>query len=204
MKDSRGFAKYEIVTVLLLMICVFVFLFYVLLGGLSTQKINTMKESALNFSKVVATNIASFHNLNTIYLGEAIDEKVIGNIKSPVSSGDCDISESKIHISNGEPIITFRCGNYLLDEVKATEIDKAELYEVGEWTTEKITGGEEKVLYNCLKNGKEIYPNYYEELYFISLLNKDNNTNYYFAKDVKGTCDVVSKTFYRVKEKYKK
>ena len=204
MKDSSGFAKYEIVTVLLLLICVFAFLLHVLLGGLSTQKINTMKESALSFSKTVATNIASFHNVNTVYLGEAVDEKVLDTIKSPVSSGNCDITESKIHISNGEPIITFRCGKYLLDEVKATDIDKAELYEVGEWTTEKITGGEKKVLYNCLKNGKEIYPNYYEELYFISLLNKDNNTNYYFAEDVHSTCNVVSKTFYRVKEKYKK
>ena len=51
----------------------------------------------------------------------------------------------------------------------------------------------------------ESYDEYYEELYFVSRINKDNNKKYYFASDIaKDDCKVVTKTFYREKEEYEK
>ena len=200
MRNNKGGIKYELVTIILLGLIIFAFLFYVLLGGLSKHKVKTMKENAITFSKTVATNIASFHNVDTVYLGEAINEKVIERIKNPVGTGDCDITESKVSFDNGKPLVTLRCGEYLIDNEKAVDEESMKIYKVGKWKEEKIKDGEEKTLYNCEKDGKLVYSDYYEELYFISKVNKDNDTDYYFAKDIKDTCKVVSKSFYREKE----
>ena len=56
------------------------------------------------------------------------------------------------------------------------------------------------VLYNCKDGDSEKYPEYYEELYFVSRVNIDYGTSHYFARDVSSTCEVLSKTFYRTKE----
>ena len=78
------------------------------------------------------------------------------------------------------------------------------IYKVSEWTTDKKKNSnnlESKKLYNCIKNGKEVYTQYYEDLYLVSKIDKDFNTNYFFIKDIdKDTCKVVGKTFYRTKE----
>ena len=58
---------------------------------------------------------------------------------------------------------------------------------------------EERILYNCKSNGKEMYDRYYEELYFVYEINKKYDTDYYSVSDIKD-CELVSKTFYRTKE----
>ena len=50
--------------------------------------------------------------------------------------------------------------------------------------------------------GKLVFPDYYEELYFVYELNKKYNSNYYYSNGVK-ECKVVSKTFYRTKKEIK-
>ena len=200
MRNNKGFMKHELITVILILLVIFAFLFYLFLGGLSKQKVDTMKENAVTFSKTVVANIASFHNIDTVYLGEAIDEKLIEGIKSPVGGGDCSISESKVTFKDGNPLVTLRCGDYLIDSENVNATDKMKIYKVGKWEEKKLENGGEKTLYNCKKDKKLVYDEYYEELYFVSRINKDNDTEYYFVKDIKDTCEVVSKKFYRTKE----
>lgn len=202
MKNNKGGIKYELITIILALLLIFAFLFYGLLGGLSKQKIKTMKENAVTFGKTVATNIASFPNVETVYLEEAIDEKVIDKIKNPTGRGECDPKESKVVFEDGNSLVTLRCGDYLIDNENIMDEDSMKLYKVGKYQEKKLTGKnvEKKELYNCKKDKKLLYPEYYEELYFIVKLNKDNGTDYYYAKDVKDTCKVVTKTFYREKE----
>ena len=180
---------------------------YIFLGGVSGQKIDTMKENALSFQKTVATNIASFHNVDTVYLDEAIKEEFIGNIKSPFGGGNCDVTQSKVNFVEGKPYVTLKCGDYLIDKAVFNDKDSVDLFKVTAWSEKEIKGDDVETieLYNCTKDGKEVYDQYYEELYFIVKMNSDNQTNYYFANDIpKDKCTVVKKNFYRHKEKVTK
>ena len=199
MKNNKGFGKFEVLTVIVILLCIFAFLAYSFLGGTSKQKVDTMKENALNFSKTVTTNVASFHNVDVVYLGEAIEEKVIGNIKNPFGSGNCDAGESKVTYRDGQAFVTLKCGEYLIEDEKFSDKEKVDIFHVGDWTTKKISKDyEKKKLYNCQDKGKDIYSDYYEELYLVAKVNKDYNTDYYFVDEI-DICNVVSKTFYRTK-----
>lgn len=202
MKNNKGFGKFEVLTMIAVVLLIAAFLMYTTLGGVSKQKIKTMKNNAIKFSDVVNTNISSFHNTETVYLKEVIDEGILKKIKSPFSSGNCDETESKVEIIDGLPYVTLKCDKYLLEKVKPDNSDDVKLYEVGKWTTEKPSDDfEKKSLYNCSASGKEMFDNYGEELYMISRINKQEGTNYYFADSgVEATCKVKTKTFYRTKK----
>ena len=199
MKNNKGFAKYEVLTVVVLLICVFAYLLYCLLGGVSNQKLETFKDSAINFQKAVSTNINTFHNTENVYLGEVIDEKFLTRIKNPFGFGDCSLSDSKVQYIDSYYYVTLKCGNYLIDKANFVGNNKVKYYEVSNWSEKKNHDDDEEMeLFNCLENGKEKYPEYYEELYFVSLINRDFDVDYYFADSV-NECKVVSKTFYRSK-----
>jgi hypothetical protein len=201
MTNNFGFGRFEILTVIVLIMCIFAFLMYSILGGADNQKFSTMIDDAINFSKVVSTNSNSFHNTETIYLDEVINEGLISKMKSPFSSKSCDVTESKIEYIDGYPYVTLKCDNYLIDKTKINSKSNVTIYKVGNWTTKKKNSDdEEKVMYNCSNNGKELYSSYYEELYLVSKLNADNGTSYFFIDDASSDCDSVSKTFYRTKE----
>ena len=53
MKNNKGFGKFEVLTVFVLVIAIFAFLMHSVLGGATGQKISTMKDSAISFSKIV-------------------------------------------------------------------------------------------------------------------------------------------------------
>ena len=201
MKNNKGFVKFEVVTIILVLLIVFAFLFYMILNGAGGQKFETMKENASLLSKAVATNIGSFHYTNTVYLEEAIDEGVFNKIKNPFGSGNCDASESKVETIDGKTYVTLRCGKYLLEKENFADTKNVPFYEVGEWTEKKPEGNdvEEKEMYNCLDNDQEVFDQYHEELYFVYQVNKKYETDFYFAKDVDndGVCEVETKTFYR-------
>ena len=172
-----------------------------LLGGVSSQKLQTMKDNANSFSRTVANNMNSFHNTENVYLGEAVDEKILKSIKSPVGGGYCSLSESFVHFSDGMPYVTFRCGDYLIENVNFSGNTNFPVYKVSDWKEKKTNDDdEEKVLYNCKDKGKEIFDEYYEELYFVYLINKKYDTEYYFAVNASAVCQVEKKTFYRTKE----
>ena len=137
-----------------------------------------------------------------MYLGEVIDEALIKKIKNPTQKGFCSESESLVRLVDDLPMVTLRCGKYLLQDYSAKS-KKTEFYEVSNWSEKKIDSDsvEEATLYNCVKDGKELFKEYYEELYFVYLVNKEFQTDYYFASQVDKTkCEVVSKIFYRTKE----
>lgn len=206
MKNSNGFGKFEVLTMIAILLIIFGLLSSIILGGTSSKKLDTMKNSAVSFSKTVSTNINSFHNLENVYLGEAIDEKIIKKIKNPTGSGYCSESESIVQIIEGDPYVTLRCGDYLIEKTNfaGVSINDIDVYKVSKWNTmQSGDDDEERTLYNCKEKGKEIFDEYYEDLYFVYLINKKYNTDYYEARAVHGECEVVSKSFYRTKEKVK-
>ena len=81
------------------------------------------------------------------------------------------------------------------EENKAEAKDKKKEKEKEKTKKDNI---EERKLYNCKKNGKQVYEDYTEELYFVFKYNYDYHTDYYFANDV-DDCEVQTKTFYRQK-----
>lgn len=199
MKNNKGFGKFEILTVLVLMLVVFCILSMNLFGGVSKQKLETMKKSAVSFTNAVTTNIATFHNTETVYLQEVIDEKLISPIKSPVGGGNCSSADSYVELIDGMPYVTLKCNNVLFEKENLVN-SNIKAYKVSDWMTDKKKDDmEERVLYNCNSKGKEIFDRYYDELYFVYEINKKYGTDYYFASDVE-ECKVVSKTFYRTKE----
>ena len=203
MKNSLGFGKFEILTVIVLLLGIFAFLLYGLLGGASHRKIEAMKDNAISFSKIVTANISSFHNTETVYLQEAIDERLMSSMKSPVSGGNCSVNESFVHLKSGLPYVTLRCGKFLIEDANFSGNQENDVYEISNWSLKKISGDgvEKKTLYNCKESNKEVFSEYYEELYFVYEINKKYNTDYYFADDISSNCKVVSQTFYRRKKK---
>lgn len=205
MKNNRGMGKFEVLTMIVLLMAIIAYILWYFLSGSDSQKFNTMKKNAVNLSKTVSTNINSFHNTEHVYLGEVINEGLIGKVKSPFSAKDCSLSESKVDFHNDLPSVTLKCDNYLIDNVRfSSTYNDVPIYKVGKWQLEKIDGEyEEKELYNCLDGGKEKYPEYYEELYFVSRINEDYGRSHYFADTISGECQVVKKTFYRTKVRVK-
>ncbi len=201
MKSNHGFGRFEVLTVIVVLLGIFAYLGYKVVNG-SYHKYETMKDSAINFSKAVTVNFSSFHNSETVYLDEVVDEQLLKKIKSPVSSGYCSGSESVVELIDGMPYVTLRCGNVLIDKVNFSETDqKIDYYKVSNWSEQKKNDTDEEItLYNCIDNGKEVFDEYYQELYFVYRINKEYETSYYFASSVKSVCQVVSKTFYRTKE----
>lgn len=201
MRNNKGFGKFEVLTVMVICLIIFCVLFYTILGASPTRKMKTMQEDAISFTKTATTNSNSFHNTETFYLKEVIDEKLMDEINNPFGKGSCSSEESKIEIEeDGFAYTTLKCGKYLIDHAIVTDGKKVDVYEVGEWKDTKEKNDEEKTLYNCIKDGKEIYDDYYEELYFVYRINKDYQKDYYFATEVKSICKVVSKNQYRSKK----
>ena len=205
MKNNKGIGKFELLTVLVFGIALIALLLWFILGNVSKERYNTMRKSAASLSQTISANMDSFHNTNIAYLGEAVTEGLISNIKSPFSGKNCSLSESKVEIENGKTRVTLKCDNYLIDNTHiGGSYDDITIYKVSDWKVEKPKGkSEEKVLYNCLDGGKEKYEEYTEEVYFVSLINNDYGSDHYRADTIKNECIVVKKPFYRTKTKIK-
>ena len=202
MMNNKGLGRFEVMTIIVLIISIFAFIMYFVLQGANKQRFSTMKENGLSFSKVVTVNIASFHYPDVVYLDEAIDEGLIHSIKNPLGKGECDPTQSKIDIINGQPYTTFLCGHYLIDKSTFIDSDIVKVYEVSDWSEKKMTGKDvqKRKLYNCMDGDRELFDHYYEELYFVYRYNKEYDANAYFANQAT-ECEVVTKTFYRTRKK---
>lgn len=203
MKNNKGFGKFEVLTVICLLLILFAGGGYFILKGANRQKITTMKENAQVFAKNVVTNTASFRNTNIVYLDEAIDGEFTPKIKNSLGKGYCDPAESRVNIIDGQSYATLRCGDYLIDQSIFKANVEVPIYKVSEWTDKKLEGEnvEEKVLYNCLDGDKEVFDTYYEDNYLVYKVFKEYNQEFYNVKNIKNVCTVTSKTFYRTKEK---
>lgn len=203
MMNEKGFGKFEVLTIIVLLLAIFAYLMYSLLGGASKQKINAMKDSAVTFGKTVAGDTNSFPNPDNIYLDEAIENGLMNKIKSPVSRGYCDGSESKFTMINGSVHVTLKCGDYIINEAPIENKADIKVYKVGNWTTNKPSGNniQEKILYNCTENGENVFDEYLDEFYFVYKTNDKYSASNYNASDV-SECNAVSKTFYRTMVEY--
>lgn len=200
MKNNKGFGKFEVMTMIVILMIIFAFIFYLLIQGANKQRFTTMKENALNFSKTVATNTASFHYTNVVYLDEVIEEGFSKNIHNPFGGGNCDVTQSRVDTEDGRTYATLRCGKYLIDRANFADMEVVPIYEVSDWQEAALEGEnvEERTLYNCLDNGEEYFDQYYEELYFVYRYNKEFGTDAYFVNQIpSSSCEVTSKTFYR-------
>lgn len=203
MRNNKGFGRFEVMTMIVVLLLIFAGAGYSILNGASGQRLSTFKDNALKFSQTVVTNGASFRNTKVVYLDEAIDGKFSNKIKNPLGSGYCDPTESRVNLIDGQSYATLRCGDYLIDQALFKGTDPVPVYKVSEWSETKPKGDnvEEKVLYNCVDNGKELFDTYYEDYYLVYKVFKQFNQEYYTIKSIsKSVCTVTEKTFYRTKE----
>jgi hypothetical protein len=205
MKNNKGIGKYELLTMIVIGSIVVCLVLWYFIGVANRERYTTLRKSAASLSQTVTANINSFHNTDVAYLGEAIRDGYVAAISSPFSGKNCSPSESKVEMKNAKALVTLRCDNYLIDKTHISgDYESIPIYKVSDWTEEKPKGKSEKrVLYNCLDGGKEKYPEYVEELYFVSLINNDYGSNHYGANTIKNECVVVNKTFYRTKTRIK-
>ena len=200
--NNKGFIKFEVLTIFVLAICALAYGLYFILGSTGKQKYDTFKDSAITFVKTVSTNSNTFHNSETIYLNEVVDEKLLKNsIKNPFGAGYCDETESKVEFIDSKFYVSLKCGKYLIDQASTNDKKTMDIYTVSEWSDKKLSGEntESKTLYNCKDaNGKELFDNYTDELYMITQINKKYETDYYFSGEV-SDCEVVTKEMYREK-----
>ena len=201
MKNNKGLGRFETIIVILLLLVIFAFLAKVVLNSVSGKNFTTMRNDAVNFGKAVSANAYFYQNSEKVTLAEAVAEESLSKIKNPVGEGYCDETESKVVIHDGKYLVTLRCGDYLIDNESIPTMDKAPIYEVGKWSEEKIDGADKVTLYNCEKDGKEVYPEYYDALYFIYKVNYDFSVGYMNVDDINQVCKVLKKDVYREKKK---
>lgn len=200
MKNRFGFFHFEIIVGILLLLIVTSILLLNILKSKSYLTFDTMRKSSVVFFKIVSTNISSFSNSNVVYLQEVIDGGFIDKIKNPVGDGYCSTSESFVSFSNSNAYVTLKCGDLLIDHVDVSS-KRINIYKVTEWNFNKNGDNyEERLLYNCYENGKEIFSSYIDESYFIYKINKKYQTSVYSIDDI-SSCRVISKFFYRTKKK---
>lgn len=202
MRNNKGFGRNEIITVMALLLILFAGGGYMILNGASGQKMDTFRKNAMNFSVNVATNEASFRNSKVVYLEEVIDEKYGSKIKNALGSGYCDSTQSRVNTVDGETYATLLCGDYLIDNAQFKGDDDVPVYKVSKWSEKKIEGDnvEERVLYNCVDDGKELFDTYYEDYYLVYKIYKQYNEDFRYVNNIKNICKVEEKTFYRTKE----
>ena len=200
MKNKLGVIKFEIIVAILLLLVISSILLFSILRGKYYWKINAMRNNSIIFLNVVSANISSFPNSNIVYLQEAIDGGFIEKIKNPVGDGYCSTSETFIYFSNNRSYVTLKCGNLLIDNVDVSS-DKIDIYKVSEWSLNKGNHDlEERTLYNCFENRKDVFDSYIDEYYFIYRINKKYHTSIHSIDNI-SSCEVDSKTFYRIKKK---
>lgn len=196
----KSFSSKEVIVVILLLLIVSSFFMYILAGNVSNTKIDTFKKSAISFSNIVSSNSNIFSTERVVYLQSVIDEGFLSSLKSPFSSKDCNVSESKVNLTDG--LVTLKCDNYLLENYDIND-NKAYVYKVSEWGNEKISNGEKKELYNCYdyNDNSMISDDYVEKQYLIYLVNKKYGTSYYDIDFIDTSlCELKKEYFYRKKE----
>lgn len=201
---SLSIRKYEVIIVILLLLIISIVLLKCILNGVNLQKFKTMRNSARSIRNIAIANAGSFNEIEKIYLGELMDDKLLTEVKSPVSKGNCSLSESYIKLVNGTYEITLKCGDYVLEDASFIGDNKGIFYRVSDWSESKENNdNDEIVLYNFLKNGKEKYSNYYEDSYFIYMINKDYKKSYKSIEEINDSIGgVITKKFYREKDIY--
>ncbi len=191
--NKKGYAKFEVLTVLVLLVVISAVLLTMILKAVNNQKINMMITNAKNFSnRVIAEEMTG----NSYYLKDAIKDEIYDEIRSPFSSNNCDENESKIEFSGANRYVTLKCDEYIIYN-EASNSDEYNVYKVSEWTTEKDGEKIQKMQgYSCKSNGKEVFSEPYEEKIFIDKVNEKYKKTYTSISEITD-CQVESKELYR-------
>ena len=193
MKNNRAFAKFEVLTIIVLLLVIVTILMLTILNSLKNQRINAMISSARQFSNsVIVDNIEN----STYYLRDAINDELFDNIRSPFSSGNCDVDESKVDYVNSQKYVTFKCDNYLIYNEEADN-KEYKVYKVSEWLNSKNSDDyENRIGYNCKKGKNLLFDSYYDEKSFLYYINKKYNKEYFDISEV-SECEIIKKNLFR-------
>ena len=158
MINNKGLGRFETLTIIVVLIGVIAFLLYCTLGAADSRNFPKLRADAAYFNKTVFSNLDSFVNEDFVTLGEAIDQRLIEDFKSPFSRNKCDKGETFVITRERERYVTIKCDDYLIDNVDSNSLDKAPIYKVGEWQEEAIEGEnvQSMELFNCDDNGSMV------------------------------------------------
>ncbi len=139
---------------------------------------------------------------NTIYLVELIDRGLMSPMKNPFHDTKyCDTTSSSVTFKGEQPIVTLKCGEYLIDKQNLAD-KKYNIYRVTEWdTTKNHNDNESRKLFNYKVNGKNGFSSFYEEDMFLYAFNLEHSTKYKKVSKIPEKYHVYSKKFYRHKQK---
>ena len=201
MMNNKGLGRFETLTVIVVVIGIIAFLLYCTLGAADSRNFPKLRADAAYFNKTVFSNLDSFINQDFVTLGEAIDQKLVDDFKSPFSRNKCDKGETFVITKERERYVTIKCDEYLIDNVISTDLDKAPIYKVGKWQEEPLEGDnvQSMELYNCDEGGKMVLDNFSTGSYLAHVVNEQNGTRFYSENEIT-SCEVIKKTFYRTKE----
>ena len=187
--NNKGFAKFEVLTILVLIAVIISFLLNAILKMATNQKLNLMVTDAKNFSR----NVIVESDKRVYYLRDAIKDELYDNIRSPFSTSNCDVDESKIEIRNNQKYVTLKCDEYLIYDEESSN-DNFNIYTVSDWLSSK--NSDKMVGYDCEKDGKKVFNKYFEEDNFLSHINELYNKEYNSLQDIT-ECSVLQETLFR-------
>ena len=163
--NNKGYGKFEVLTMIVVLMVIGAFLAYSILGNSEPQKFATMRKDAKNFAKTVVNNLSAAENAKDAYtLGSVVDEGLMNEIDNPFGDDSCNIFESKVELPGSDRYVTLRCGEYLIDHVNVKS-GKYDIYKVTDWK-EKATDGDSqsKTLYNCQETNGLLFEEYMDEI----------------------------------------
>lgn len=197
MMNNKGFGKFEVLTIIVVLMIIVGLLLYTILGMGDKQKFDTMQISARNFAEAVAGYSDAFTYSTSYYLSEALDDNLLDEIKSPFASKYCDIDESRVDYINTKYYVTLKCDEYLISAENMAK-DKYEIYKVSKWSSKKSSDeDQERVVYNCKENDKYLLNEFLEDRAFVHKYNLMFGTNHLNLSDIKRVCQLEEKTQYR-------
>ncbi len=204
-KNNQGFSSIEFLTVIVLATVMIGIVLGIASHIAFEEQFKVMRYDAKLFSfNQGAYSLSS--NDEVIYLKTLIEHGLSSQIQNPFGGSEkyCDIYESKIVRTEEKKFITFKCGDYLIDEEYDGDANFT-IYRVSNWQTEPLKGSlhqsvESMTGYNYQEDGKEVFESYYPEDLFLFLYNARSQTTYLDLDTLGTVISIEKKEFYRTRK----
>lgn len=201
-KKKKGFGTYEMLTVCVMLLIIFVVLLAYVFRTDYKEKYKVMQYNAKMFALSTVNLYLEDSETDTYYLQMLIDSGVFSTMKNPFKGEKyCNSMTSKVvKDEDNQKYVTLECGNYLIMDQDFLE-KKYTIYQTSKWSTNKDSKYNQNVMfYNYLEDGKEVFDEWLEEDMFLYQYNKMNGTSYDSIKAISDS-EVVSKEMYRYLKK---
>lgn len=201
-KKKKGFGTYEMLTVCVMLLIIFVVLLAYVFRTDYKEKYKVMQYNAKMFALSTVNLYLEDSETDTYYLQMVIDSGVFSTMKNPFKGEKyCNSMTSKVvKGEDNQKYVTLECGNYLIMDQDFLE-KKYTIYQTSKWSTNKDSKYNQNVMfYNYLEDGKEVFDEWLEEDMFLYQYNKMNGTSYDSIKAISDS-EVVSKEMYRYLKK---